>query len=353
METRILSFFIVAVLTFNTLYRVAYAKDVGNEKYRLIESAAESWKAVSRWRIEYEAIPDSDTAGIPAHRIMAVSEPSKFYHLSAHFSSIHPWQVDPFCQEIWINNGKVCHRWPFNRTFSERFLEIGDEIGGTIEYDFLLTVIPRWPLTDYKMPINSRSGVQIIPLEAMRSTEYQLLPYNEYIENEECAIFERRGLDRIWVSKHKGVCVMRRDFFNLQSGRLAHRILTDKVEKVADGIWMPTEFQSQFFSDHEPEHDEIVDRAYQVRVLGCMLNDDVPLSIFTPVHRPGSLKFENDIQFAQVSPGGEDLLSDISDFMVSHLKLPSKPIANDYPYSWFLIGLCMGFIFARFLTSNS
>ena len=331
-----------AIIAAFGLPEVVHGGNPDAERRELVDRAAGPWNAVARWLIEYEATPSATTQGIPVHRIMAVASPSSFYHLSAHFPPEHPWQVDPFCQEYFISQGKTCHRWPFNRTYSEGRQKKGADLGGTFEYDFLLTVVPSWPLTDYKSPVSSESGTPLIPLAAMRSANYRLLPDSEPIAGEECAVFDRKGQDRIWVATKKGICVMRRDIRNPQSGRLGQRILADKVEQVAFGLWLPTEFRSQFFSAKQGAQEDAVEREYKIRILRCVLNDDVPASIFTPVHRPGSLKFKNANQFTQASPGGEDLLSDIVDFMVKYARLPTKPVPRNHPYGWFLGGLLGG-----------
>jgi hypothetical protein len=323
------------------------------ERVRLVDRAAEPWSAINRWLIEYEATPSAATAatteGVPVHRIMAVAAPGEFYHLSAHFPPIHPWQADPFCQEYFISQGKTCHRWPFNRTYSEGRRKTGDAIGGTIGSDVLLTVIPRWPLTNYRTLIDASSGTPIIAIDALRSADYRRLSDAERIAGEDCAVFDRKGLDRIWVALKKGICVMRRDTRDARSGRLAQRILADKVEQVAPGLWLPTQFRSQFFSVKQGASEDTVGREYGVHILRCLLNDDVSMSVFTPIHRPGSLRYENATQFAQVSPGGEDLLSDLVDFMVQYASLPTAPAPNDHPSAWFLGGLagglCVGLFF--------
>src|SRR5438128_1742599 len=123
------------------------------EKLQVIEKAVEPWSIVNRWLIEYEAMPSTAaTGGISVHKIMAVSAPGDFYHYAKHFPPSNPWQVDPFCQEFFIHQGITCHRWHFNRTYSEGMIKAGDPIPGSIWMDVLLAIIPRWPFSDYKIP---------------------------------------------------------------------------------------------------------------------------------------------------------------------------------------------------------
>lgn len=59
-------------------------------------------------------------------------------------------------------------------------------------------------------------------------------------------------------------------------------------------------------------------------------------------HRPGSLRFDDNNESTQVSSGGEDLLSDIGNFMVKYLELPTEPIPSGRPLTWLLVGLASG-----------
>lgn len=340
--------FVVGLLPVGTIGfpLTVYVDDSDAKKLMVVGMAAEPWSRVHRWLIEYEAVPSSRSKeDISVHRIMAVSAPGEFYHMSAHFSRWHTWPVDPFCQEYFISHGKTCHRWPFNRIYSEGKVKRGDSLGGTIEYDFLLTIVPRWPLTAYKRPVDSESGTPLIPLEAIRSPDFRLLPKGDHIAGEDCDVFDREGLDRIWVATKKGVCVMRRDIRDFRSRRLAQRILTDKVAEVAKGIWLPTSFRSQFFSARRGPNDDTIEREYRILILRCVLNDAVPSSVFTPSHRAGSLRFDSASQFTQVSPGGEDLLSDIVSFMVQYAELPTRPAVESHEFGRFLragvAGLCL------------
>ena len=226
-----------------------------------------------------------------------------------------------------------------------------DSVGGTIEYDVLLVVVPLWPLTDYKTPSNSQFGTPIIALDAMRSPAYCLLLESESVAGEHCAVFDHNGLDRLWVATHKGPCVMRRDIRHPRTGALRQRVLTDKVEQVAPGLWLPKQFRSQFFSPNQRPNAETVEREYRVHILRCVVNDDVPMSTFEPVHPPGSLKYASATEFVQALPGGQDLLSDVVEFMVKYLHLPNKPITHGHPVAWFLAGtaggLCVGLLLMR------
>lgn len=318
---------------------VAVGDQEAAQRQELVDQATKAWSGVHRWLIEYEATPSATTPGVSAHRVMAVASPGSFYHLSAHFTPQQPWQVDPFCQEYFIAEGLTCHRWPFNRTYSEGRMKPGDDLGGTIEYDLLLLIAPTWPLTEYQTPRSSEFGTLLLPSAAIRSADYRLLPQAESFAGESCAVFEREGVERIWLATQKGTCVVRRDMWNPHSGRLAQRISAEKVEQIAPGLWLPMEVRSQFFAQKREGNEETVEREYQLRILRCQRNEEVPLSLFTPVHRPGSVKFDTASQSHQVLAGGEDLLTDVVDFMTKYADLPTKPARGDHPAWWFLGGL--------------
>jgi len=317
--------------------------DGGSKLCREILKNGEKWSAVKRWLIEYEARPFGDAGKtiIPVHKVMAVAGPGAFYELSAHFPG-YPWRMDPYRQEFFIHDGKTCHSWPFNRIFSEDVVKTGDVLPGTIPQDVLLEIIPSWPLTNYKMPIDAGSGTSIIPVEALKSGEYSLLSVSDTVAGERCAVFDRNGIDRIWVAVEKGVCVMRREIRDPRSGGLLQRIMTEKVTQVAPELWLPTEFRNQMFSGVESTNQNIPKLESRIHVLRCELDDNVPDSTFLPTHPAGSLRYDKNGQFTQVSPGGEDLLDDFVNFAVKYGHLPTKPIQRDHSYIWLLGGLATG-----------
>ena len=305
------------------------------------------WNTVNRWLVEYEAVPSAGTTESIPHRIMAVSAPGDFYSMAAHFPPSNPWQVDPFCQEFFIHQGGTCHRWPFSRTYSEGTIKAGNYMPGSTWMDSLFAITPRWPLVEYKMPPHPGSGAPVILVEAVRSADYRLLANSESVGGEDCAVFDNKGIERIWIATNKGLCLMRRDRRDLRSKKLLDRILTDKVDQVALGLWLQTEYRVQLFRAGQGTNENIMERENKIRIVRCVLNNDVPESTFIPIHRPGSLKYDDAQHFTQVSPGGEDLLSDIVNFMAKYAHLPTKPIPRNHPYAWLLVGLaggsCVGF----------
>jgi hypothetical protein len=313
------------------------------EKLHLIRTASERWATVRSWLIEYDVFPSVKKDGpVPVHRIVAVSATGELYHLGAHFPPLYPWQADPHCQEFFIHQGRTCHRWPFNRIYVEGSIKPGEEISGSFSQDLLLAIVPRWPITDYRFPISRETRFMILPPEAVASPEYRLRSKLETIGGEPCAVFERDGIDRIWVAVEKGFCVVRRDILVPGSTQLLERILVERTSQVAPGLWLAKEFRCQFFAPKPGAMQPVVDRASEVRIARCLLNEDVPDSTFVPRHAAGSLRYDKAGSFVQASPGGTDLLEKVVNFAVEYAHLPSKTAGRGVRLQRLLMGFVSG-----------
>jgi hypothetical protein len=306
-----------------------------------IEQAGALWNGVNSWLIEYYAVPiRADSRVSRTHRIMAASSPGDFYHMGAHFSP-QPWSEDPFWQELYIHHGIACHQWRFNRMYSESRMKDGDVMPGSVPEDILLTVMPAWPITTYKMPPRE-SGKLVLAADALKSSRYRLLTGREQIEGESCAVFVNEGGDRIWIAPEKGVCVMRREFRDAHSGELLDRIITEKVDLIAPNLWLPTQFRSQFFFQGGGLNGQPSMAETRVQLIRCLINTNVPQSTFIAVHRPGSLLVNDHV--TQMSEEGQDLLADISHFLTAYMHLPKKSMKQYYSCICLLCGLLSGLI---------
>jgi len=314
------------------------------EKLHLIEETTARWNTTHRWLVEYEATTISTSKeAVFVRKITAIATPGSFYQMTAHFSEIHPWQADPFCQEYFINSETECQKWPFNRSFSQGPRKIGSTIPGSTWRDVLWLILPKWSLVNYSMPTNPVSGGPIILVEVLRAHDSRLLKKPELLGGETCAVFDRSEIDRIWIATNKGLCLMRWDLCDPRSKRLLNRTVTEKVDEVAQGLWLPTEYRVQSWAKQfTKQFTNSIQMDNRIRILRCAFNGDVHDELFTPVHGPGSIQYDEHRNFRQISAGGQDLLSNVVDFLTRYLRLPSKPISQHRPYMWLIGGLIAG-----------
>jgi hypothetical protein len=312
------------------------------EKLRVLNELETSWRAVNRWRIEYEAtVLSGRNKGTSVRKVMAIGDPADLYQSVVHVPFSNNGDVDPFCQEYFIHDGKTCHQWPFNRSYSEGTILPGDLLAGTTWMDVLLAVVPRWPLTTYKMPVDPRLGTPGILIEAMHSDDLRLLTNSEVVGEENCAIFEVTGVDRIAIATNKGMCLMLRELRDPHSGKLLRRYKTEKIEQIAPNLWFPKKYLSQTF-EVSNGNTEIMQQEVEVQIFDVFINTAVAESTFIPIHRPGAIKFDGSNEFTQQIPNGQDLLSDTLDFMHKYMGLPSKPFPRSHFMLFLLSGLACG-----------
>ena len=316
------------------------------ERLSLIDTATLRWRVVRRILIEYEILPSTHSAQFAkAHRILALGAPGMVYHTGARFTSRQPWFSDPYRQELFVWAGKSCHRWPNTRMYSQSTIPPGETIGGLA--DALVAAIPIWPATDHRMD-KGAAGMRAIIEEAVRSPNYRLLDSSEAVSGEACWIFDRDGIDQIWVARERPLCLMKREFRDRGSGRLLERIVTHKVREVSPGLWIPTALRNQFFARTDGTK-EVIEVEGVINGVRVDLNENVPDSIFVPIQSPGSLEVKEAGVFTQVLPGGGDLRASTLDYMVHQLGLPTKPVPRNHPYLWLCVGLASGLCVGFFL----
>ena len=224
----------------------------------------------------------------------------------------------------------------------KRVLKPGEFIPGTTYRDILLSVLPTWPLTAYKLPRDSISGAPVVLAEALRSPDCSLLAGSKSVMGEQCAIFDYKGIEQMWIAANKGLCLMRRDVRDARSRQLRTSIVTDKISQIAPGLWLPSEYRFQAFSPGRSTDHPSIMFENKVRILRCLLNDDVPRWHFMPRERPGSVEYGRDGSFIQVCRGGEDLLDDVVKFAVTCAHLPRASLSESRSHIWFAGALSCG-----------
>jgi hypothetical protein len=295
-------------------------------KCDILNKSISKWKSISRWLVEYDILPTHNTSiSYSVHEIIAVAKPGDLYHLGAHTTDKYHWSEDPYCQEYYIYKQKTCHRWPFSRSYSESIKYIGTELSGSITQDALLTILPNWPLTDYTMPFGG-GGFLAIACEALQSTNYHLLDKEENISGEDCYRFVNKEIDQLWVAKTKGMAVMQRIYCNSNNKYIFNRIKTEILQQISPGLWLPKEFRIQRLRQDQINNNEVIESEYIVRISKCLLNNNVPESIFIPIHPAGSLMVDVSKQTKQTVMGGHDLLDNISILSVKY----KRPKHNQY-----------------------
>ncbi len=239
---------------------------------------------------------------------MAATESGCVYHLGAHFTDDYSWQQDPFAQEFFLSRGQTCHRWTFGRAYDEGQIHISDDIPGSLPNDVLLLFVPKWPAKQYVIRADVPGSFLLLE-SALVSTNYNLLSRTEKISNETCILLDQNGTDTIWVATNKGMCVMQREWHSTGKRLLTQRLTTDSVAEIAPDIWLPNKLTRYIFPNPAIKDQSDV-QVTTINILRVLVNSNVTASYFVPVHKPGSIKYDNANNFSQITPGGQELLDE-------------------------------------------
>lgn len=307
-----------------------------------IQEASRKWAAISRWRLEYSI---RSSRGSSKRMTLAAGAPDRLYAYSANASKLYSSENDPFGQSLHLNNERQYWQSPFNRLFSDVALPKNSALPDSFGQSVVLPSIPVWPVRAYATPRASFSDAILPAEDALRSGAYSCAPANETMNGERCWIFERSGIDRIWISVDKSLAIMRRDLSYPRQPWRMDRMITDRLTEVSPGLWWPMDFRYQMLSHSlDAATHDVVELEYAVRTERFALNAEVPESTFVPQLAPGAVRKDTTNQLTQVLPGGEDLL----DCMVVYMRalgMPNGSQANSHPLRWFLIGLVSGAAF--------
>lgn len=314
-----------------------------SEKLKLLDKLVEPWSKVDRWLIDYESFqPDDPT--IRVHQTMAVASPGDLFKAKAHETPDYAWKTDPFAQEFFVHLDSTSINWPFKRVYHESTLKPGDEIPGSTWMDVLLRVLPRWPCSEFRVPVVSANGAPSILIEALRTNRCHLMAHGERIAEQDCAVFDFDGVKRTWIATNLGLCLMKEETYAPDSRQLIERIVTEKPEQVAPGLWLPKQYSLQRFGPIDSQGQPVLNLDYRVTLLRCLLNGDVPESTFIHVYRAGSASYtqKRNSQITQVLPGGYDLLDEVVVFAKKVVRLPTHSRYDHTSYLWLVVGLLVG-----------
>jgi len=286
---------------------------------------------------EYKAEPIGPASQTSVRKVMAIAAPDHFYHRTAHYTDAYPWWADPFMQEYYVKGKVTLHAWPFNRSFSQGIQEYGEDLGGSIHQDVFLQVVPAWPLSAFLAPSRDFSGglSPIPPSDALRTGEYSILSESEMCCGVDCYVVERGKIDRIWLAKGKGLCVVKREMRPSADLATKQLVIAEKIEEVTSGLWLPTVFRNEItVSDGSGD----VFRASRVTLLRFEVNDEVSDAVFELTIEDGMLQYDDPTIFRQIQPGGEQLLDKISEFLTRYARLPQQKIEGGGVVRYFWLG---------------
>lgn len=322
------------------------------EKSAIINDINKSWESIVQWCFEYEATPvERGSDRIPVHKIMAVRAPADLYVLAAHFPPSNPWQEDPFSQELFINNGTTCHRWTFSRSYSEGHIKAGDPVPGTVWMETILTIVPYWPLSNYRMPVYPGSQVPGLLADFIRSQQSRLIAGIDHIRGEDCVVLEYPGASKIWLAVNKSYCFMQRVLYSPHSSNVVELIVGDRLKEISPHCWIPMQLRQTVYSREKAGGTTLTTHENQIQIVNYSLNQNVPATVFLVAHRAGSIRYDDDGRFIQIYPGGEDLLLDICRFIRERGKLPTFRARYGAPLftalSGSIFGIIAGFFFIR------
>jgi hypothetical protein len=299
------------------------------------------WSDVTSWMVEAESqllpVDGDDLSAKRAenprivHRIVAASSNNELYFFCGHVDHQmgSDWRNEPFNMQIWLQNEKLTKYRTFNRQVIHfaRF-PAGSEIPNLIASDVLFLFLPPWPLTNYPSPHNKSMIFMIFSINAaLSSGTYKPTLQRQLIGDQLCwEIRSPDGNDRIWLADDKDLCLMRREWLNPKTGAKLGEIRTRRVAEVGSGLWMPVEIEDiQYSSSAAVETNSPPTSRVITRVLSWRLGSDVPMGVFQPSLKPGSIELIEPGKFRQLSSGGTEYLDEVAAFYRGPIGLPQRP----------------------------
>lgn len=294
------------------------------------DSYISAWRSVDRWLLEYEArvVAENETGelGRTVHKQIACARPDKFFHFVGHGTN---WQSEPFNQLAILNGKQSVHIAPFMRRISIDQTPVDGKLPGTLSQEFAFYIMPMLACSE----LNIGSDSTMLVLDATNSGRFQIVNENCLVAGEACVQWTATdGTENIWISKFKGPCVMQREHRDKATGQVLQRVQTSQTRQFSGNFWLPVRFSRSLYRVGNQSSQLL--QTSEFRVLRFETNAQVPDSLFSWSYDPGMLQRKASGDWAQVSPGGTELL----DSYVSYIQNEVYKPAPDQAVNWQVIG---------------
>lgn len=299
---------------------------------------AQAWRHVEKWLVEAESrsLPVVDgESDRPlrvnlSRRIMIATSDNQLRYFVGHPDERLgiDWKNEPFNLDTRIRDEQLIKYYPFNRVVEFADFQSGAVVPDPVARDVLLFFFPRWPLRNYPAPQIEQLGMILVIGEAVESDQYEVTSERQKIGQEWCRLVRSKsGMDRIWISEEKELCVMRRQWYVDRTRTTRGELATKDVSEVAPGLWLPTVVELTYHSDSHGT-DQVVARR-ETRIIRCEIDRDVSpkaLDLTLPV---GTIERTSDDEIKQLVPGGTEHLMKIATFYRDRIGLPEQSQAAD------------------------
>ena len=285
--------------------------------------ARADWNDVGRWMIELESRPvhgdgrEDPRLGAAVCRIVGGdSERDELYYFAGHQEAmphLNPdavvgtdWRNEPFNISIHLHDEQWTSVYPFNRLVESRPLKKGDEIPAPVVSDSLFLFFPVWPIRDYPHPVNETLKTSVIAEKAITTGNYILADERQTVFGEPCRLYKSpSGIDWIWLSRDKPLCVVRRQNRHPKVGRVLWELAGHDIREVGPDRWLPTRIEYTSFLN--PDKPDEPTRRVVTNVVDCRFGTDIPDDFFELKLAAGTIERtagDQGMQFRQISDGG-------------------------------------------------
>ncbi len=277
--------------------------------------------------------PDGAENASIVHRVLAASSNDELYFSAGHEVKLirNDWRKEPFNIEIWLQNENVTEYRSFNRLAEFAKLSLKSPIPATIASDPVFLFLPVWPLRNFSAPRHDSPSMILIVKAALDSGTYKATLKRDLIGGQWCnEISSSDGNDRIWLAEDKDLCIMRREWFHPKTKMKMGEIIIRRVAEVGPGLWMPVEVEDVTYSSSSRlQNAPVLKSRVLTRVTNWKSGGEVPIDIFQPRLKPGSIELIEPGKFRQLSPGGTEHMDEMAIFFRGTSGFPQQPPAAE------------------------